>query len=170
MTCRKRPEIKMKKFILPVILAFLAGCEYEVPLSQTPSAPANPALAGTWITTGTAGKNSIVMTVKTSATDYGVTYIQNNQTNCFSGFEVRVDDLNLLQLKLLTIDEKQPQKLYVFAKYERTADSLAVYLINPDVVSSKCQTTEELRKDFALHRNNPFLFNEPLKFSKSAPQ
>lgn len=160
----------MKKIILPVILMLFAGCEYEVPLSQTPSAPANPALAGTWITTGTSGKDPIMMEVKTSATDYSVTYIQDNHTNYFSGFEVLVDNLNLLQLKLLTVDEKQPQKLYVFAKYELTADSLAVYLINPEVVSSKCQTTEELRKDVTLHRSNPFLFNEPLKFTRSVQQ
>jgi hypothetical protein len=155
----------MKKILLPIIVILLAGCDYEVPLCQTPSAPANTALAGTW-----AGKSTdekpVSLEIKTSGTDYNVIYTEGSDALAFKGFEIKVAGLNLIQLELQN-SEKQK---YFFAKYALTAEGLSVYRLNTEVISAKCQTTEELLKDIDVHRNNQFLFSEPLKFTKSAQQ
>ena len=155
----------MKKLILPAILLLLAGCDYEVPLGQTPAALANPALAGTW-----AGQlmdeKPVSMEVKISGTDYLVIYTIGSDTLTFNGFEVKANDLNLIQLAM----KDNEKTLYSFFKYSLTPEGLSVCRLNPEVVSAKCQTVEELLKDINLHRNNPFLFTEPLKFTRSTPQ
>lgn len=156
----------MKKIILPVILMFLAGCDYEVPLSQTPSAPANPALAGTWAGQSADGK-TVAVELKTSGTDYSVTYTEGSDSITFKGFEVKAAGLNLIQLELQNADN---QNKYLFVKYELTPEGLSVYRLNSEVVSAKCKTSEELLGDITVHRQNPFLFAEPLKFTKSAKQ
>ena len=156
----------MKKPLLPVVLMLLAGCNYEIPLSQTASSPANPALNGIWI--GSSSKDvPTPMEVKISGTDYFVIYGTSSNSLCFKGFEVKANDLNLIQLEL---QNAETSNKYLFVKYELTPDSLTVYQLNNDVVSAKCQTPEELLADITVHRNNPFLFSEPMKFTRSAPQ
>jgi hypothetical protein len=155
----------MKKMILPAILLMLTGCDYEVPLGQTPAAPADPALSGIWAGQLTDEK-PVSMQIKISGTDYLVTYTEGNNTLTFNGFEVKANDLNLIQLAM----KDNAKTLYSFFKYSLTPEGLSVYRLNPEVVSAKCQTTKELMKDIELHRQNPFLFAEPLKFTKSVSQ
>ncbi|NOU36419.1 MAG: hypothetical protein HOO88_06580 [Kiritimatiellaceae bacterium] len=155
----------MKKLILPAILLFLAGCDYDIPLSQTPSAPANPALAGKW-SGQPANEKPVRIEIKTSGTDYSVIYTEGGDELTFKGFEIKAAGLNLIQLELKDAEKQK----YLFAKYELTPDGLSVYRLNPEVVSAKCQTAEELLNDLAVHRNNPFLFSEPLKFTRSVQQ
>lgn len=156
----------MKKLLFPVILMFFAGCDYEVPLSQTVSSAADPALDGTWTGPSEDGKTA-VMKIKTSGTDYNVTYTEDGNSLFFIGFGVSAAGLNLIQLELQNADT--PNK-YLFVKYELTPSGLTVYRLNPEVVSAKCKNTEELLGDITVHRQNPLLFNEPLKFTKSAQQ
>ena len=155
----------MKKLILPAILLLLAGCDYEVPLGQTPAAPADPALSGTWAGQLTDEK-PVSMEIKISDTDYLVIYTVGSDTLTFNGFEVKANDLNLIQLAM----KDNEKTLYSFFKYSLTPEGLSVYRLNPEVVSAKCQTAEELLKDINLHRQNPFLFTEPLKFTRSTAQ
>lgn len=155
----------MKKMLLPAILMLLAGCDYDIPLSPTASAPANPALTGTW-TGQSADRKTASLKIESSGTEYNVTYSEDSDAVTFKGFEIKAAGLNLIQLELQNSDSKK----YLFAKYELTPDSLTVYRLNPDVVSGKCQTPEELLNDIAVHRQNRFLFKDPLKFLKSDPQ
>lgn len=158
----------MKNILLSVILVILAGCDYEIPLRQTASSVANPALAGTWAGQP-ADEETVSMKIATSGTDYFVTYTQGSNSLSFNGFEIKAADLNLIQLELRGDTEGSKAK-YVFAKYELTPAGLSVHRLNPNVVSAKCQTAEELLNDINVHRQNPFLFSEPLKFTKSTPQ
>jgi hypothetical protein len=102
--------------------------------------------------------------IQTAETEYHVTYTEGGNTLTFTGFEVRAAGLELIQLKL----QNTEKQAYLFVKYERTPDGLTVYRLNPEVVSAKCQTAEELGSDLTVHRQNPFLFSAPLKFSRSA--
>ena len=156
----------MKKFILPVILMLLAGCDYGVPLSQTATSAANPALAGTWTGQSSDGKTA-ALEIKTSGTDYSAAYTEDGNTITFKGFGVSAAGLNLIQLELQNADN---QNKYLFVKYELTPEGLSVYRLNPEVVTAKCKTTEELLGDIAVHKQNPLLFAEPLKFTKSVQQ
>ena len=155
----------MKKILLSVLLMLLAGCDYEVPLSQTPSAPANPALAGSWVQK--AAQETFTMNIRASGTDYAVTYGEVGESPLtFKGFTVETADLKLIQLELTDSGITK----YLFVKYELTPEGLSVYRLNKQVVSALCRTSEELRDDIALHKNNPALFEEPIKFTRSVPQ
>lgn len=156
----------MKKIILPAILILLAGCDYEVPMSQTAASAADPALAGTWTGQSSEGKTA-AMDIKTSGTDYTATYTEDGSSIILKGFAVSAAGLNLIQFELQNADN---QNKYLFVKYELTSEGLSVYRLNPEVVSAKCKTTEELLGDIAVHKQNPLLFAEPLKFSRSVPQ
>ncbi len=156
----------MKKILLPVILMLLAGCDYEVPLSQTATSAANPALAGTWTGQSSEGKTA-ALEIKTSGTDYTATYTEDGRSIVLKGFAVSAAGLNLIQLELQNADN---QNKYLFVKYELTPEGLSVYRLNSEVVSAKCKTTEELLGDITVHKQNPLLFNEPLKFTKSVQQ
>lgn len=155
----------MKKALLPVILMFLAGCDYEVPLSKTAAAPANAALTGKWTGESFEGKKA-VLEIKTSGADYSVNYSEGSDTLTFQGFEVKAAGLNMIQLAL----ENNEDAKYLLVKYSLTPEGLSVYRLNTAVVSAKCQTTEELLSDLTVHRQNRVLFTEPLKFTKSVLQ
>lgn len=163
----------MQKVLLPVLLMLLAGCDYEVPLSQTPSAPANPALAGIWIKAST-NSNPDSMEIKTAGVDYWITYTEPDteasMSYTFKGFEIHAAGMNLIQLEWQQTYAAESKKTYIFAKLDLTPEGLSVYRLNDNVVSAACQTAEEMLNDIAVHRNNPFLFSEPMKFTKSVPQ
>jgi len=159
----------MKKILLPIIAMLLAGCDYEVPLCQTAAGPANPELTGKWTGQPTEGK-PVSMEIKISGTDYNAIHTEGSDTLTFKGFEIKAAGLNLIQLELQNADKDYQNSRYLFVKYELTAEGLSVYRLNTGVVSERCQTAEELLKDIDVHRNNPFLFAEPLKFTKSAQQ
>jgi hypothetical protein len=155
----------MKKVLFPVLLMLLAGCDFDVPLSRTASAPANPALAGSWVQK--AAQETFTMNIRTSGTDYAVTYGEVGETPLtFKGFTVEAADLKLIQLELTDSGITK----YLFVKYEMTPDRLSVYRLNKQVVSALCRTSEELLNDIALHKNNPALFEEPIQFTRSVPQ
>ena len=160
----------MKKMLLPAILILLAGCDYEVPLSQTATSPADQALAGSWSRQD--GDKQYRMNIQTSENDYVVTYGEAEETPLtFKGFEVSAAGLNLIQLELQGVEATKDEKdLYLFIKYELTPDGLAVSRLNKNVVSSLCQTAEELAADITAHRKNPFLFGKPMEFTRSVPQ
>jgi len=164
----------MRKILLPAILILLIGCDYDIPLSQTASAPADPALAGTWIEAST-NSNPVSMEIKTEGMDYIITYTETDteagtkpRSFTFKGFEVHAAGLNLIQLEWQQADAAESKEKYVFAKLELTPEGLSVYRLNPVVVSAKCQTSEELLADIIVHKKNSSLFNDPLKFSRSA--
>jgi len=164
----------MKKTLLPAMLMFLAGCDYEIPLSQTASAPADPALAGTWIEAST-NSNPVSMEIKTEGMNYNITYTETDteaetkpHSYAFKGFEIHAAELNLIQLEWQQADAAESKEKYVFAKFELTPEGLSVYRLNAEVVSAKCQTSEELLADIIVHKQNSSLFNDPLKFRKSA--
>jgi hypothetical protein len=155
----------MKKILLPFILILLAGCDYDVPLSQTAFAPANPALAGTWIEPS--GETSpVLMEVQTDGTEYRVAYTSDGDILNFKGFQVSANGMDLIQLEL---QNAQTNK-YLFVKYELTPEGLIFYRLNPEVVSAKCQNSEELLNSIAVHRNNPLLFTEPERFIRSVAE
>ena len=154
----------MKKLILLAILMILAGCDYGVPLSQTASAPANPALAGSWFQQKNADE-TVTMVIHISGTNYSITY----GGYCFKGFEIQVGGLNLIQLELQN-DDPDEKALYLFVKYELTPDGLTYSRLNKEVVSAHCQTTEELLADIFVHWNNPSLFKNQEHFVRSVPQ
>ena len=156
----------MKKVLLMIIPMLLAGCEYETPLSQTAASDANPALAGNW-TGQPAGEEAVSMAITISGTDYFVTYTEGSNSISFKGFEVKAADLSLIQLELQDTDKESQKNRYLFVKYVLDQEGLSVYRLNTEVVSAKCQTSEELLRDIATHRQNPSLFTEPLKFSDS---
>ncbi len=104
------------------------------------------------------------MKIETAGTGYRVVYAEGSDSLIFQGFGVHADGLSLIQLELQNVNE---QNRYLFAKYELTPDGLSVQRLNPEVVSAKCQSPDELRNDIAVHRKNPRLFSEPQKFSKS---
>lgn len=155
----------MKKLLLPAFFLLIAGCDYDIPLSQTASSPANPALVGTWI--GPSGETSpVLMEVQTDGTEYRVAYTSDGDTLNFKGFQVSANGMDLIQLEL---QNAQTNK-YLFVKYELTPEGLTFYRLNPEVVSAKCQISEELLNSIAVHRNNPFLFKEPVKFIRSGAE
>ena len=153
----------MKTILLPVLLMLLAGCDYEIPLSQTASSPANPKLATTWLGQSTDGQD-VSIEIKISGTDYLVTYTAGSQSIVFKGFEVNVAGLHLIQLELQDTDPASQKNRYLFVKYEEDLSGLSISRLNTEVVSAKCQTSDELLNDITVHWQNPFLFTEPLKF------
>jgi hypothetical protein len=154
----------MKKLLIPVLMMLLAGCDYEVLLSQTPCAPANPDLAGSWLQQKTDDQVA-TLEIHVSGENYLVTY----EGHCFKGFEIQVGGLNLIQLEWQNKDP-DTESVYLFVKYELTPDGLTYSRLNPEVVSAHCQTSAELLADLFVHWNNPSLFTNPEHFVRSVSQ
>jgi hypothetical protein len=160
----------MKKVLLPVLLMLLAGCFYEIPLSQTAITSANPALAGTWERfPANKGEKPLSMKIETSGTDYYIRYTpEGDDSLLFKGFEISVAGLNMIQLEWLNSGKEKSK--YLFVKYELTSNGLMYYFLNTDAVSSKCQSAEVLLNEISLHRQDPSLFVGPETFVRSAHQ
>jgi hypothetical protein len=154
----------MKKMFISALLLMFAGCDYEVPLRNSPSGSINQSLLGKWDEQRTDGKSAIAEVKKANDQEYRITYTSEGTTLSFQGYAVCTNGIDLLQLEWLEAEAQNSKEKYLFLKVRRIPEGLLVERLNTEVVSSKCLTPDEFVESIAAHQQNPDLFTEPMKF------
>ncbi len=155
---------------IAISLMFLAGCDYTVSLVQTPVTPINKALVGTWSQKTDDGHVQHLLVLPLGANEYLVSYPAGEKDAMFArACFCSIDNRAFVQLTWFgTAQGVTPddERVFQYATYSLTGETLAINLLNPDVVKRDAATPEALVQAVAANRNNPNLFRETMIFTR----
>jgi len=165
--------MKTLAFLSAACAAVLAGCDYTVPLAETPDTPVKPELAGLWERTDDRGKQERLLVLPQGSTEYLVSYPAGSKKALFARAALcQAGDLTLLQLKWFGTAEGAPAdtpRLYQYATFTVTGDTLTGRLLNADVVDRDAASTEALLAAIEANAGDVHLFRETWTFTKVKP-
>jgi len=143
------------------------GCEYTVPVSETPAGDAASALVGAWARTHNPAERLVVLPV--GSREWMVCFPAESRDAMFArAWPVRAADMNLVQLQWLgTARGQLPEdgKAYQLAEFTIEADILSVRMVNG--VGSASTTSKELAGQLEAGKNRPDFFREALVFQRA---
>jgi len=148
----------------------LAGCDYSVPLVETPSISRDDAVLGSWEKRLVNGELQRLLILPMDDREYLVVFPAKSKNAMFSraalwsgpwGKWAQLDWLG-------TEDGEIPENdlTYQFAMYTVDEDELIIQLLNPDIVSGKKKSALEIEKSIVENHNHPRLFREAMIFRK----
>ena len=153
--------------------AALAGCDYTVPLAEKPEQAIDAALVGAWERKSDHGEVERLLVLPLSKTEYLVSYPAGSKDAMFArACLCKAAGLTLVQLTWFGTargDLADDDRVYQFASYTVTGDSLKGRLLNPDAVSREAASTDALAKAFAAKKEQPDLFRDVWDFTKVKP-
>ena len=148
----------------------LAGCDYSVPLVETPSMPRDDAVFGSWEKRLVNGELQRLLILPMDDRGYFVVFPAKSKNAMFArgslwsgpwGKWVQLDWFG-------TEDGEIPDNdlTYQFAMYSVDDDKLIIQLLNPNIVSGKIKSASEIEKSIVENRHHPKLFREAMVFRK----
>lgn len=160
--------------LLIMAALFLAGCEYEAPLTEEHSIAVDPAVLGLWEPAPDEGddpaEDEQLMVLKYSDTEYLIHYPVGKDGTYYRGYPIRIGGILCVQLRIIGTEdgpsEKDEKRLFHVASYQWIDDKLEIKVLNTDLVSDDLKTTEELREAFLNNKENKELFVDPGLFRK----
>ncbi len=163
----------MKRILIMCLAGvWLAGCDYTVPLVQTPAVDLDNALVGRWQKTGSDGGKDQLLVLPLGQREVLVVFPADTKDAMFArGSLWRQADLVLMQLNWFgTAQGKLPTdtRTYQFASFDIAGDTLRVRLLNPDTVDKAAASTEALQQAILANQANPKLYRDAMTFRKIA--
>lgn len=163
----------MKRILMLCLAgAWLAGCDYTVPLVQTPVVDLDQALVGRWQKTGSADGTDQLLVLPLGKREVLVVFPAGTKDAMFArGSLWRQADLTLMQLDWFgTAQGKLPtdSRTYQYAAFDIAGDTLRVRLLNPDTVDKGAASTEALQQAILASQANPKLYRDAMSFRKIA--
>lgn len=168
----KRTLNRFGKYLASCSLCvLLAGCDYSVPLVETPTAPIDVAVLGTWEQTLDSGKVQRLLVLPMNAFEYLVVFPAKSDNALFaraclwegpSGTLAQLDWFG-------TEDGAVPddEVTFQFATYSLDNDRLTIRLLNPNTVSKSSAPSNELKSAIAANRSHPKLFRKAMVFHRA---
>jgi len=160
----------MKKLMVLAACAILAGCDYTVPLAQTPQMEIDKAVVGLWERTKADGKTERLLVLPLSRHEYLVSFPANGNDAMFArACRCSGAGQTLIQLEWIgTAQGKLPEenRVFQFAAYSVAGDTLRVRMLNSDVVKKDVKSAEALARAIAESKDSPDLFRDEMTFSK----
>ncbi len=163
----------MKSLIFFIACALLAGCDYSVPLINTPTLKIDSSLIGCWQQTHADGQIERLLILPLGTNEYLISYPADSKNAMYArACHGRSADLDLIQLNWIgTARGKLPenQRTFQFVTYALSQDTLSIKLLNADLVNRNVTTAAELTKAIAANHGNPALFRDAMIFKKTNP-
>ena len=151
--------------------ALLAGCDFTVPLAPTSDTPIDNALVGAWERTTNNGARQRLLVLPLSKTEYLVSFPAGEKDAMFARATLcKAADLTLLQLAWFgTAQGATPEdgRVYQYASYDVTGDTLKGRLLNAEVVDRDVSSTAALAAAIEANRESPKLFRDLWEFTKA---
>ncbi len=152
--------------------AALAGCDYTVPLTEKPEQPIDAALVGAWERSNQ-GEVERLLVLPLGKAEYLVSFPAGSPHAMFArACLCKADDQTLIQLTWFgtaqgtTPDDK---RVYQYAAFSVTGDTLKGRLLNADVVDREAASSAALTASIDANRENAKLFREEMVFTKAKP-
>lgn len=173
---KKKGDLEMKSVItfLVVTFLFLAGCEYEAPLTKEHTIPVDLSLLGLWEFIPEEGEESDsderMMILKFSDTECLIHYPIGEDGLYLRAYLIKIGNVSCVQLQAIgTADgppEKDERELYHVVSYVLADGILEVKLLNTDLVDDDLKNSEALREAFLKHQDDKDLFTNPGRFRR----
>jgi hypothetical protein len=165
--------MRLNAWLGAVCAAALAGCDYTVPLAEKPEQAIDAALVGAWERKGDQGETERLLVLPLSKTEYLVSFPSGSKNAMFArACLCKAAGLTLVQLTwfgTVNGDLADDDRVYQFASYTVTGDSLKGRLLNPDTVSRDVASTDALVKAISAKKEQPGLFRDVWDFTKVKP-
>jgi len=150
----------MRRLLLAFAL-LAASCNYDVPISGTPSRHVEPRLIGAWTATGDDGKAEHMTVREWDADHYAVQY----DGDVFRAFHTDVAGLPLISVQDLNGSSRK--YLYVTWRLSEDGKKLTLRAVTTDVVPESTRDSASVVKLIEKNRDNPRLFNEGAVYTRS---
>jgi len=161
----------MRKWILPVVCALLAGCDYTVSLVDKPDAEIDRTILGLWQRTNEEAKVEDLVILPLGDKEYMISYPTDSGKAMYArGCLARVDDLALVQLTWFgNSDGGVPDdgKVYQYVTYAVDGDVLSFRLLNDDVVGKDAAASLGMAAAIREKKGEKDLFEAPMAFRKA---
>ena len=152
--------------------AFLAGCDYTVPLVKTPELSIDPGIIGLWQSPKENGQPESLLVLPLSKQEYLVSYPAGSTDAMFArACLCRTADMTLVQLEWFgtakgNLPDDEDKRVFQFADYALAGDTLTVRMLNADVVKKEVKSKNELAQAIASNKDRPELFKDKMVFIK----
>lgn len=145
-------------FLLGVTL-LIAGCNYDVALTEKPSHPIDARLLGVWLGGGD-GKEAMTIRKYDDST-----YVVAMDQDIYRAFHSDFADTAFLSVQELNKDR---QYLYLTAEVSADGQQLTIRTVSTKVVPEETKGRAALQKLIKANLKNPKLFSEPLVFKRKS--
>lgn len=156
--------------LMCVACALLAGCDYTVPLVETPAAEIDATVVGLWQRSGKNAEAENLLVLPLGKHEYLVVFPVGSKDAMFArGCLWRSEAITLIQLDWFgTAQAKLPEdkRTFQFVSYAVEGHSIKLRLLNPDVVTKDLKLSEALAKAIVDNQDNPKLFRGEMVFQK----
>lgn len=144
--------------LLGVLGLFLAGCNYDVPLTAKPTRGIDERLLGVWLG-GEDGKDT--MTVRRLDDS---TYVVAMDDDIYRAFHTDLAGTAFISVQNLNADNRL--YLYLTAALAADGNQLTLRTVSPKVVPEETKGRAALQKLIKANLTNPRLLGEPLVFKR----
>lgn len=162
----------MKSLLMLLSCGLLVGCDYTVPLVQTPETDIDNAVLGLWQRTKENGKIEQLLVLPIEKREYLVSYPAESDNAMFArACLAQAGGKTVVQLKWFgTAEGNVPDdnRVFQYVTYSVSDDKLTFRLLNSEVVKKDVNSTDALAKAIAANTDKPQLFKEAVVFSKVA--
>ncbi len=165
--------MKCIAMLLIVAVLFLAGCEYEAPLTEEHSIPVDSSVLGLWEIIPDSDKKSDaperMMLLKYTDTEYLIHHPTGEDGLYFRGYPIKIGDVSCVQIQWIGTAEgdiKKDDRDYNVVSYNFSNGELVIKTLNTDLVDDDLKDSEALKKAFLKNKDNKDLFTDPGKFRK----
>ncbi|MCX6875109.1 MAG: hypothetical protein NTW21_15055 [Verrucomicrobia bacterium] len=162
----------MKTFLPLLACVLFVGCDFTVPLVETPTLDLDHSVLGAWEKPkAEGGPSERLVVLPLGKQEYLVAFTGNGNDWLYArGCLCKVADLTLVQLKWLGDSKgKAPDdaRVFQFASFTVSGDHLSLRLLDPALIGKDVKSTALLTKAIADHKANPALFREAMAFTKA---
>ena len=160
----------MKKLTLLLACAFLMGCEYTVPLVNSPKININRAAVGLWQRTNDAGRVDSLLILPLNGREYLVSFPAGTKDAMFARACLwQCAGLTLAQLNWIgNARAKLPEdkRTFQFMSYKIEGDSIRIRQLSTEIIKKDIKSPDELARAIMDNKDNPNLFREEMVFIK----
>ncbi len=153
------------------LCVLFSGCDFSIPLVDTPSLDMDTGLTGLWHRTDAPGQDTHLLVLPLSDKEYLIVFPAGTTNALFArGSLWQQAEARLVQLDWFgTARGKQPanNRTFQFASYVADSDTLRVRLLNPDAVTLEEQTPEALAKAVTALADHPSRFRGEMRFQRA---
>ena len=164
----------MKAFFVSVSVAvafLLTGCDFEVPLAQSPPLDIAEKLLGVWERDSEQYREQRLLVLPMGRREYLVSFPHGSADAMFArAYLFRQQADILVQLEWLGTARgalPEDKRIYQVGRCDMENGRLAVRLLNTGVVDKDATTTAHLELSLIENRNHPELWGKPLFFVRS---
>jgi len=165
--------MKTNSLLALVCAAVLAGCDYKVPLAEKPELPIDMHLVGAWERTTPEGAIQRLLVLPLGKNEYLVSFPAGEKDAMFARASLcKTAGMTLVQMDWFgTAQGVTPEdgRVYQYASYSITDDTLKGRLLNADVVDREASSSAALSAAIEANVENTQLFRDIMEFKRAKP-